>query len=301
MNYEFRELVRNYAIAMMSERREISVPTIIFGPSTYMLYFLNFYFRVSWLYQPLPWSRQIRAEVRIRIQEMVQSSTIRINKIFAIHRRLDMALDLKIYQTAIDQAASDQTTLEGEISNYSFRERWFQNPKYLKSLRESLQLTKRILGTIQNTKRFLETYKVYTLELMDQLHILSHLDIDQLSILGSTEMTSIRHNSFDRLGPIDSARESAYIKVLKQSCVNDKVISTEQYPICLIDTLRTILSDVDNDNLGLYQRSWCMEQRNALVRYQSRDSTTLLARVLLQQVFDMYYEHGISIPAHAST
>ena len=39
-----------------------------------------------------------------------------------------------------------------------------------------------------------------------------------------------------------------------------------------------------------------MEQRNAIARYYLLNSTTLLTRVLLQQVYDIYYEHGIRCP-----
>ncbi|KAL8879479.1 MAG: hypothetical protein Q9198_002911 [Flavoplaca austrocitrina] len=300
INHAFRQLVQRYAIAITSDRQEISIFRILVFPSIYVLRFLNSYTRVWWFFQPLPWSSQIEVEASYRIKEFVRQSSIQIDAITTAHRRLDVRSDFQVVQAAITQAASDQSHFEAEIAKYSFWQRKFQIPRHLEYLTKNLALVERILDHLKKVKQFIQTIKVHSLDLTDQVQILhQNFNTDHVSTLGSTSLGVILDKSFDDLASLYSAENMAYIHTIKQSCENDKVFPKEQYPICLIDSLRVILSRIDDD-LGIHQRSWCIEQRNAIERYQPRNRTTLLAQILLQEVIEEYNKQGLSLPGASS-
>ncbi|KAI4274641.1 MAG: hypothetical protein LQ337_003803 [Flavoplaca oasis] len=301
MNHAYRQLVQRYAMAMTSNRHEINVYKILLFPSIYVLRFLNSYTRVWWFFQPLPWSSQIEAEASYRIKEFVQQSSVQIDAIIATHRRLDVRLDIQVVQAAIIQAASIQSRFEDEIADYSFWQRQFQAPRHLEYLTKNLALVERILNHLKKVKQFIQTVKAHSLDLIGQVQILyQNLNSDHISTLGSTSLGLILDKSFDDLASLYHTENMAYIHTIKQSCENDKIFPREQYPICLIDSLRVILSRIDNDDLGIHQRSWCIEQRNAMERYQPRNHTTLLAQILLQEVINEYYKQGLAVPTGSS-
>ncbi|KAL8913377.1 MAG: hypothetical protein Q9171_001792 [Xanthocarpia ochracea] len=301
MNYAFRTLVQHYARAMTSDRGEMSVPWIIGVPATYMFHFINSYTQVWWLPLPLPWSFQIKAEVSYRIKEFVKQSSDRINTILAAYRRLETTFNVQVFQAAIEQATAYRSLVEEEIANNLLWQQWLRRPRSLGSLRENLALAERILSHVKNVKQLIEMNKAYTLELVNRLQVLNeNLNTDYFSIFGSTSLASIMEKSLDDLDSFYGTGISAYIQAIKHSCENDRVFPREQYPICLIDSLRVILSTIDDDGLGMHQRSWCIEQRNALDRYQPRNRTTLLTQILLQEVIDEFYRTGMSLPIGSS-
>ena len=274
---------------------------IIAFPSIYVLRFLNSYTRVWWFFQPLPWSSQIEAEASYRIKEFIQHSSVQIDTIIAAHRRLDVRLDIQVVQVAITQAASDQSRFEAEIARYSFWQRQFQTPRHLQYLTKNLALVESILDHLKKVKQFIQIIKDHSLDLTDQVQILPQgLSTEHIFTLGSTTLGLILDKSFDDLASLYSAENMGYIHTIKQSCEKDKIFPKEQYPICLVDSLRVILSRIDNDDLGIHQRSWCIEQRNAMERYQPRNRTTLLAQILLQEVIEEYNNQGLSVPGGSS-
>ena len=81
--------------------------------------------------------------------------------------------------------------------------RWYNHP-------ERIEVRDQALGNVQDVKRFLETYRLHAIELVDHFHILSqNLDIGQLSIFRLTDLISILDESFD------SQNADDYFKILK--------------------------------------------------------------------------------------
>ncbi|KAL8887154.1 MAG: hypothetical protein Q9215_005235 [Flavoplaca cf. flavocitrina] len=264
-----------------------------------MFHFLNFFTQSRFLPLPVPWSFQIEAEISYMFQDFAKEHSNSIDTILVAYRRMDKALDVQVFQAAINQAAADQTTLEKEILKLTGWQRWVQRPR---DIMESLALAKEILESIKNVWQFIENNKPHITELINQLQVLNqHLKPSFTSGPGFI-LPPITKETFNDQNSSVYARNLAYLQAMKLACEQDsKSVPTEQYPICIIDSLRVILSRIDDDNLGIHQRSWCVERRDALDRYQPRNRTTLLAQMLLQSVVDQHYEQGISVPTSSSS
>ncbi|KAL8957930.1 MAG: hypothetical protein Q9193_004913 [Seirophora villosa] len=303
MNHAFQTLVQRYATAMTSDRQEMSVHWIIALPPLYMLHFLNSFTESRFLPLPAPWSLQIEAEISYMFKNFAKECSDSIDAVLAAHRRMDEALNIQVLQAAIEHATAYQTTLENEILRFTAWQRWVQRPRNLEPVVESLALTKDILNSVENVKQFIETTKPYSEELINQLQVLNqNLKPAFTSRSGFTSSSPITRQSFNDQNSSADARNLAYLQALKIACENDpKSVPTEQHAICIIDSLRVILSRIDDDNLGMHQRSWCVERRDALDRYQPRDRTILLAQMLLQSVVDQYYEQNLSMPTSSSS
>ena len=78
---------------------------------------------------------------------------------------------------------------------------------------------------------------------------LSDLNTDYLSTLRSTSLELIIDRPLDDLASFYSAKNTAFIYTIKQACAKNKIFPREQYPICLIDSLRVTLLVIENDDL----------------------------------------------------
>ena len=171
-------------------------------------------------------------------------------------------------------------------------------PKDIKALEDTLALAKRILKLILAAKEVAETNEAYSKKLKNQLQNFRKNLGNSLSIeLSSTSILAILDTSLDNLDSTDGARISALRSRMAQVCQDphhSNIVPRELHMVCFIHALGATFSQVDDDTLGSVQRSWLMERKEAIHRYESMTGTNWNSLVDLG--FEIYQAHKDGAP-----
>ncbi|KAL8730498.1 MAG: hypothetical protein Q9166_004026 [cf. Caloplaca sp. 2 TL-2023] len=305
INRAFRELVEGYATAMTSNPQEMTLPSVALLPSKYLLRFINSYFLYSWYLQPEPYSLQVKAEIDFRIREFIEDSILGLDSILLASRPINSKSRTQVFEVAINRITNHRFRLEERIAEFPVWQQGFLKPEDRRALDESLTLAKQIDALLRKIKHLTETSKAYSGKVGSQFQdFRQNLKNMRFFKLSSTSLISILELPLDHLDPINSARIQAYVSEMRQVCKEGKMIPREQYPICLINSLRVTFSGIDDDNLGIDQRSWCMEREEAVNRYELQAGTDDQSILDLAMKFHQDHIHeddedGVSIPADA--
>lgn len=100
---------------------------------------------------------------------------------------------------------------------------------------------------------------------------------------------------------IDETRISTLRSELAQLCqerTNVKIVSGNLYTICLIYNLAATMSELDNDALTGFPRSWVVERREAIRRYERQTETDRESIVNLVLDTDQAYPDGTPVPEY---
>ena len=98
---------------------------------------------------------------------------------------------------------------------------------------------------------------------------------------------------------IDETRISTLRSELAQLCLertNVEIVSGNLYTICLIYNLAATMSELDDDTLNSVQRSWVVERREAIRRYERQTETDRESIVNLIMDTDQAYRHATRVP-----
>ena len=104
---------------------------------------------------------------------------------------------------------------------------------------------------------------------------------------------------FYNLDWIDETRISTLRSELAPLCqdrTNAKIVSGNLYTVCLIYNLAATMSELDDDTLTSVQRSWVVERREAIRRYERQTETDRESIVNLIFNTDQAYPDGRLIP-----
>ena len=279
-------------------------------PSAYLVRFINQYFEVRWLPQAERYQVQVDAEIRFRIERSIDESIAALEK---IERTSPNAMSLtqcrfpsqmsqhQVLTTAIDQITVYQRYLDGGIAELGYWQQWIRKPDYFSTLRESLALAERIRRLLIITKQFVETNDAYFRRLRRQLYDFHQsLGNKQSFGISSTSLSAILEASFRDAASSGDARIRIFESRIARLCEDrnsGNIIPRDIYIFCVIRALRTTLSEVDDITLDHVQRSWLIERRGAIHRYEFSTATDLNSGADLG--WEIYQAHNEETPIPA--
>ena len=251
-----------------------------------MFRFYNSLFEIQWLPQPKLYRLQVKAEICFRVNRFIEESIAALNRIdkkFPPSRRFQQSISQTLggVITIIDAHQRDH---EAKIAELPWWQR-IQKPKDIEALKDTLALANRIHELMLEAKRLAETNDAYSKRLKSQLQDLRENLGNSLSIeLSSRSVLDILDPSLDDLDSIDGTRISTLRSKIAQMCQDphhSNNVPRELHMVCFIYALGTTFSQIDDDVLRSVQRSWLMERKEAISRYELITGSDLNSQVNL--------------------
>ena len=286
-----------YSTAITSNHQELSYSSVLVWPSAHMLRFYNSLLEIWWLPQPKLYRLQVKAEICFRIKRFIEESIAALDRI-----------DKKFPPSRLFQSSTSQT-LGGVITTIDAYQRdheakiveipWWrriQKPKDIETFKDTLALAKRIHKLTLEAKELAETNDAYSKRLRNQLQNFRENLRNGLSIeLSSRSVLNILDPSLDDLDSIDGMRISTLRLKIAQICQDphhSNNVPRELHMICFIYALGTTFSQIDDDVLRSVQRSWLMERKEAINRYELMTGSDLDSQVDLGLKIYQAYKDG---------
>ena len=301
INNAFRALVEAYSTAITSKHQELTYVSVIVLPWLYMFEFMNNFFETSWLPQPKLYSLQVKAEIRFRLSQFIEESIAaldRIDKKSPTSRRFH-SLTSQTLGGAINTITAHQRDLEVKIAETPWRQR-IQNPKHIKALRDTLALLKRVHKLIFRVKVDAETNETYSKRLRSQLQSFRESLKNSLSIEISSSAVLAFLDPLDDLDSIGEARIVTLRSRIAQVCQDSHHGNSVPRPlqtVCFLQAMGATFSHVDDDALASIQRSWVMERKEAIHRYQLMTRSDRDSQVDLGLEIYQAYKDGAPMPS----
>lgn len=267
-----------------------------------MLRFINSHFEIWWLPQPKLYRLQVKAEICFRIKRFIEESIAaldRIDKEFPASRRFHSSMSQTL-GGVIHAINAHQRDHEVKIAEIPWWRR-IQKPKDIEALKDTLALAKRIHKIMLEAKELAETNDAYSRRLRNQLQNFRKNLGNSLSIeLSSRSVLDILDPSLNDLDLIDGARISILRSKIAQMCQNphhSNNVPRELHIVCFIHALGTTFSQIDDDVLRSVQRSWLMERKEAIHRYEFMTGSDLNSQVDLGLEIYQAYNDGVPRPS----
>lgn len=301
INKAFRALVEAYSTAITSKHQEITSASVVIHPYTYISGFINKIYEISWLPQPKLYSPQVKAEIRFRLSHFIEESIAaldRIDKESLTSRRFHSSTSQTL-GGAINIITANQRDLEVKIAETPWRQR-MQNPKHIKALRDTLALLKRVHKLISGVKMNAERNENYSRRLRSQLQNFRKSLKNSLSIELSSSAVLAILDPLDDLDSIGKARSVTLRSRIAQVCQDShhgNIIPPPLEMVCFIQALGETFSHVDDDALASVQRSWLMERKEAIHRYELMTRSDWDSQVDLALKIYQAYKDGAPMPS----
>lgn len=306
MNHAFRDFVEAYA-KLITRSHYVDLPTsafVIFPMWSHTLRFINQYFLISFLPEPKLYSVQVKSEIQYRMKQFIHQSMIALDRIddsFVFNQPLHNSISpIQSLKTATDAIAMYQQRL-GQIGNALEAELvpwpWSSKPEEILMLDRYHALADDMRRQIHSIKETIVDYEIDSKRIKRQLHHLrqrfNYVPSFEFSPTGFIavskslptqeqrppfrQMLSVEHTRqhsnvfYYDLDMIDATDVSNLRSAIAQSCQesqNLNITSGSLFMVCSIWNQAMIISGLDDDVLSGIQRSWSVERRKAVGRYE---------------------------------
>lgn len=270
INYAYRDLIEAYAIALRVPGYYMTWPWLMFFPLWYITRFWNHLFEVSWLPQPRVYHLQVKAHIYFHIQGFVQGAIAALARIASqspTNIPYDSTARTQTFMAAIATLTDLEQTFNERIAGYLWWYRWIRTTEELKLLEESVTIVTRVRRYILAIEKLTSSTELSFKRLSEQLKSFGEHLKGHSCTLPSKELSASLELSADN--PWYSALRSRMAQVCTVGG-HGRNIPRDLWSLCLIHNMGTIVSDIDDDTLGSFQRSWLMERTAAIHRYTKR-------------------------------
>ncbi|KAL9001984.1 MAG: hypothetical protein Q9188_005063 [Gyalolechia gomerana] len=280
INYAYRNLIDAYAVAMRTPVQEMTASSLAFYPQVYYLRFFNHVWGYRWLPQPTVYHLQVEAEIRFRIKGFIRGSTAALARIASKSPTKGLPHDLasrtQNFTAVLAPLAHLEQILKEKIAECPWWHLSCRKAKRIQMLEEFLTLTTRVRHHILVIEELSVNTQVHIQTLTKQVDSFRQLLEGHSFTLPSKKLSAELEPSLDDLLSHNGVWGWALRSRISQACTignHGKNGPGDLFSICLIHTMGTIFSDVDDDTLGSFQRSWLIERRAAMDRYMKRTMT----------------------------
>lgn len=275
MNYALRTLIDGYATAVVPDRQEITVSSIMGCPFVYPLRFINQYAEIWWLPQHQPYSQQLQVRMRRLMQWFIDEATVALEKINSTSLGHNSTSDSQVLKMALTTSAD---YLDDFGRRLNFWQRLFFFQKASLALHESYDVVKHIYAYLLALQELVDRNHIYLRRLRSQVDTFRRYLSEEASVQFPPKSFMASQKILQEnpgLPNIDIwiLTFRAYLSKRCKDRSSGKTLPREYYIFCVIYTLETTLSEIDGDALSGVQRVWVMEREEAINRYHLRTKT----------------------------